>query len=80
MPIFHLLCFNIQIIMTEVLKSDLRKLSIDQLTDVMMRMGEPAFRSRQIYEWLWQKSATDIAEMTNLPLTLRKKRIKFRKA
>ena len=59
--------------MTEVLKSDLRKLSIDQLTDVMMRMGEPAFRSRQIYEWLWQKSATDIAEMTNLPLTLRKK-------
>ncbi|MBK7634006.1 MAG: 23S rRNA (adenine(2503)-C(2))-methyltransferase RlmN [Saprospiraceae bacterium] len=59
--------------MTEVLKSDLRKLSIDQLTDVMMSMGEPAFRSRQIYEWLWQKSATDIAEMTNLPLTLRKK-------
>ncbi len=35
-------------------------------------MGLPAFRARQVHEWLWKKSATDFEQMTNLSLELRK--------
>lgn len=35
-------------------------------------MGLPAFRARQVHEWLWKKSATDFEQMTNLSLDLRK--------
>lgn len=36
-------------------------------------MGEPAFRAKQVYEWLWAKSCTDFDEMSNLPKALREK-------
>ena len=34
-------------------------------------MGEKKFRAKQIYEWLWKKSATSFDEMTNLSKALR---------
>jgi len=34
---------------------------------------EPAFRAKQISEWLWMKSARSFEEMTNLPKALREK-------
>ena len=36
-------------------------------------MGEQAFRAKQIYEWLWQKSCTSFDEMSNLSKALREK-------
>jgi 23S rRNA (adenine2503-C2)-methyltransferase len=36
-------------------------------------MGEPKFRAKQIHEWVWQKFAADIQDMTNLPKALREK-------
>ncbi len=36
-------------------------------------MGEPAFRAKQVYEWLWAKSCTDFDEMSNLSKVLREK-------
>lgn len=36
-------------------------------------MGEPAFRAKQVYEWLWAKSCTDFDEMSNLSKSLREK-------
>ena len=36
-------------------------------------MGEPSFRARQVYEWLWQKTAHSFDEMTNLSKSLREK-------
>jgi 23S rRNA (adenine2503-C2)-methyltransferase len=33
--------------------------------------GEPRFRADQICQWIWQKRAFDVAEMTNLSKTLR---------
>ncbi len=35
-------------------------------------MGEKPFRAKQVYEWLWQKSALDFESMTNLSKDLRK--------
>ncbi len=36
-------------------------------------MGEPKFRAQQVHDWVWQKYASDIADMTNLPKALREK-------
>ncbi|MBE8721400.1 23S rRNA (adenine(2503)-C(2))-methyltransferase RlmN [Sphingobacterium pedocola] len=52
---------------------DIRSLSLDQLKDKLTEMGEQAFRAKQIYEWIWQKSATDFDEMSNLSKPLREK-------
>jgi len=54
-------------------KIDIRTLNIDQIKEAITAMGEPAFRSKQIFEWLWQKSATDFDMMTNLSLPMREK-------
>lgn len=52
-------------------KQDIRKLSRDQLISQLTDLGEKPFRARQIYEWIWKKSAWDFDEMTNLSLPLR---------
>ena len=47
-------------------KQDIRRLNTEQLKDFLVQIGEKPFRAKQIQEWLWQKSATSFAEMTNL--------------
>ena len=56
-----------------VLQPDIRTLSQEQLTMAMQDLGEKPFRARQVYEWLWQKSARSFDEMTNLSKELRTK-------
>jgi len=56
-----------------VLQPDIRTLSKEQLTLAMQDLGEKPFRARQVYEWLWQKSARSFEEMTNLSKELRTK-------
>ncbi len=53
------------------IKPDIRQLSLDNLIAQLTDLGEKPFRARQIYEWLWAKSATDFDSMTNLSLSLR---------
>lgn len=50
---------------------DIRSLSLDQLKEQLTAMGEQGFRAKQIYEWLWKKSAVDFEEMSNLSIALR---------
>ncbi|WP_025763430.1 23S rRNA (adenine(2503)-C(2))-methyltransferase RlmN [Dyadobacter tibetensis] len=52
-------------------KMDIRKLGPDQLKSWMTEHGEKAFRAKQVYEWLWKKSALAFDEMTNLSLATR---------
>ena len=52
---------------------NIRHLSPEQLTDTLKKLNEPAFRSKQIWEWIWQKHAGSFADMSNLPKTLREK-------
>ena len=52
-------------------KQDIRKLSRDQLISQFTELGEKPFRAKQVYEWIWKKSAADFDEMTNLSLGLR---------
>lgn len=58
--------------MTEIqVKQDIRKLSLDQIKTWMTEHGEKAFRAKQIYEWIWKKSAGSFGDMTNLSLSTR---------
>ncbi len=50
---------------------DIREYNLDQLEEAITRLGEKKFRARQVYEWLWKKSAVSFDEMTNLSLKLR---------
>ena len=52
-------------------KKDLRQLSKDELTRLVEEMGQAKFRASQIEEWLWNKSATRIQAMSNLPQKFR---------
>lgn len=54
-------------------KKDIRALNLDQLIDAMAAIGEPKFRAKQIYEWLWQKAVVDFDSMSNLSKDLREK-------
>lgn len=54
-------------------KKEIRNLSVEDLKKVLIAEGEPAFRAKQISEWLWMKSARSFEEMTNLPKALREK-------
>jgi 23S rRNA (adenine2503-C2)-methyltransferase len=56
---------------TQASRQDIRKLSLDELKAFFTVSGEPAFRAKQVHEWLWKKSATDFDRMTNLSVNLR---------
>ena len=47
-------------------KPDIRKQTLEQLISFFEAQGEKAFRGRQVYQWLWEKSADDFQGMTNL--------------
>ena len=50
---------------------DLHALSHAQLVELMAELGQPAFRAKQIEEWVWEKNVTTPDDMTNLPKALR---------
>lgn len=52
-------------------KKKIRELSLEQLVISITEMGEKSFRAKQIFEWLWQKDASQFSEMSNLPISLR---------
>ncbi|MBO3699647.1 23S rRNA (adenine(2503)-C(2))-methyltransferase RlmN [Roseivirga sp. E12] len=54
-------------------KRDIRQLSLDDIKDFFVAEGEQAFRAKQVYEWLWKKSAKDFDQMTNISLQTREK-------
>ena len=52
-------------------KLDLRSMTRGQLQELMSELGQPAFRVKQIEEWVWRKNVSSLDEMSNLPKTLR---------
>lgn len=56
---------------TQVKKQDIRKLSLEEIQDFFVSIGDKAFRAKQVYEWLWKKSAKDFDQMTNISLQTR---------
>jgi 23S rRNA (adenine2503-C2)-methyltransferase len=52
-------------------KVAIRNLSFEQLKAEMLAAGEPAFRAKQVYEWIWKKAARSFDTMGNIPKTTR---------
>lgn len=52
-------------------KQDIRALNREEIAAFLAGKGQAAFRGRQVWEWLWQKSARSFAEMSNLSKELR---------
>ncbi|MDZ5781763.1 23S rRNA (adenine(2503)-C(2))-methyltransferase RlmN [Marinococcus luteus] len=48
-------------------------LKYEELEQWLKENGEPAFRAKQLFEWMYQKRVTSFEEMTNIPKTLREK-------
>ena len=54
-------------------KNALLDLSLEELTEIVAGLGQPAYRARQIWEWVYKKFAISFDEMANLPKALREK-------
>ncbi len=54
-------------------KTDIKSMNLAELTAFVMELGEKPFRGRQLYQWMHQKLAASIDEMTNLPGVFRQK-------
>jgi 23S rRNA (adenine2503-C2)-methyltransferase len=48
-------------------------LTLSDLETALKAMGEPAYRAKQIHEWVFKRRVTSFAEMTNLSAALRGK-------
>lgn len=54
-------------------KTDIKSLDWNELQELVQEMGQKAFRSRQLYEWMHKRLAQSFEEMTNLPAGLRER-------
>ena len=52
-------------------KTDIKSMTLGELTAELAAMGEKAFRAKQMYQWMHVKLAAGFEEMTNLSKSLR---------
>ncbi|MCR4989285.1 MAG: 23S rRNA (adenine(2503)-C(2))-methyltransferase RlmN [Lachnospiraceae bacterium] len=52
---------------------DIKSLYLDELTEYIRSLDLPAFRSKQLYEWMHVHLARSFDEMSNIPKTLKEK-------
>ena len=47
--------------------------SQEEMAGFLAQLGEPRYRARQVWEWIYRRYAADFEEMTNLPQGLRER-------
>ena len=52
--------------------TDIKSMTLEEITGAMREMGEPAFRGKQVFTWL-HKGVTSFDQMSNLSKSLREK-------
>jgi 23S rRNA (adenine2503-C2)-methyltransferase len=50
---------------------DVKDLVFTELKEQFMSWGEPAYRAKQVFEWVYRRGAGSFAAMTDLPKALR---------
>jgi 23S rRNA (adenine2503-C2)-methyltransferase len=53
--------------------TSLLEFSQEELTTYIVELGEPAYRARQIWDWIYKQYVLDFEQMVNLPKALRKR-------
>ncbi len=54
-------------------KKNLRDLTLEEMKAFFVEKGEKPYRAKQVWEWLWKKSARSFEEMTNLSIETRER-------
>src|SRR5438034_1091786 len=54
-------------------RSPLLGRTTEELEELMRELGEPAYRGRQLAQWMYRRGAHRIEEMTDLPVGLRQR-------
>ena len=52
--------------------TDLKSMTLEEITAALRAMGEPSFRGKQVFTWL-HRGIIDFDEMMNIPKSLREK-------
>ena len=55
------------------MKEDIKSMTLEELTQAMKELGQPAFRGRQVFSWLHGRGAGSFGEMTDLSKALRER-------
>ncbi len=63
---------NVSAVKSNAVKN-IRQFTLPDLEQFFETIGEKKFRTKQVWEWLWQKHAHSFADMTNLSKELRQK-------
>ncbi len=53
--------------------TDIKSMTLPELTEYVLTLGEKKFRAEQLYQWMHQKLASDFDQMTNLSGSFRQK-------
>lgn len=54
-------------------KIDIRSLNLEEMTELILKIGESKFRSKQVFDWLNNKMISDFEEMNNLPKNMKER-------
>jgi 23S rRNA (adenine2503-C2)-methyltransferase len=54
-----------------IAQKNIRTLTLEELTEYFISIGDKKFRAKQVWEWLWKKHAQSFEDMTNLSKELR---------
>ena len=54
-------------------KRNLKDLTLEELADFFVEIGEPAYRAKQVFKWIYDQGVCEFSEMTNLSKALRQK-------
>ncbi len=54
-------------------KRPLVGMTLPEMTEFLAEIGEPKFRAKQLFQWVYEKGAKDFAVMTNLSAAFRQK-------
>jgi 23S rRNA (adenine2503-C2)-methyltransferase len=49
------------------MRKDVRDFGLDELEEIFSAWGEPAYRARQMYSWLYKKNVSDFDGMSDFP-------------
>ena len=52
--------------------TDIKSMTLDEISEALRAMGEPSFRGKQVFTWL-HRGVTDFDQMINIPKSLREK-------
>ena len=53
------------------MKPDIKAYTLEELQRQLALLGQPAYRAKQVYQWLHQKRVTSFSQMSSLPKALR---------